>query len=257
MQSNDVIYLATVCIEPNRWGSRQPSFCVSDWLDRITADGFDGVELWEFHYTGADEQERQRLIERRAAVPLYNTYATFGDSPEEADHRAAAAEAIENLDASGVKYNIGRDAEQMGTFRKNLLAWADQVPDSCRLLCECHPGTLLEKVDDAMAFFADLDPNRFAVIAHLDNDAQSLENWVEKFGDRLQHLHMQRRTAEHDPTTPSGRKSLADCVAALTRHDYHGSLSVEFTRGIGRDEDIETVYANAAADRAAYLEAKS
>ena len=36
----------------------------------------------------------------------------------------------------------------------------------------------------------------------------------------------------------------------VNRHKFAGSLAIEFTRGIGRNEEIEAIYANACVDRA-------
>lgn len=249
------IYIATVCLETNRWSSKRPSFAVSDWLDRFAADGFDGVEMWENHYLLADAEEQARLIER-GPIALFNTYAGFSDSPEHAEQRDAAAEAIAKLAAAGVKYNCWGKAEQIDEFRRNVLTWAEQVPATCRLLCECHQGTPLDTVEACIAFFDGLDPQRFGIITHIPADAAALEQWVTTFGPRLQHLHLQTRTPETDPTTPPGRDALRRSIAVLADHGYDGSASIEFTRGIGPEEQIESVYANALTDRNAYLEVR-
>ena len=55
------IYLSTVCLEKNRWGRREPSFKVSEWTQRLAEYGFDGIELWEFHYLLADDAEKAKL----------------------------------------------------------------------------------------------------------------------------------------------------------------------------------------------------
>ena len=68
------IYIGTVGLDRTRWGSRQPSIMVSDWLSRFKADGFDGVELWEFHFARADEREQERLVAEAAPVAVYNSY---------------------------------------------------------------------------------------------------------------------------------------------------------------------------------------
>ena len=252
--SEQPIYIATVCLERNRWGSHQPSFAVSEWLERIEADGFSGIELWAFHYLLAGPEEQARLADLAAPIALFNTYASFADEAQAAQQRADAAAAIAQLGATGVKYNVGRDADRIDEYRRNVIAWADQLPPTCRLLCECHPGTPLETIDQAKAFFDDLAPQRFGIMAHLMDDPAGLEQWVTAFGPRLQHIHIQRRTPEADPTTATGRKTMAACVGVLKAHGFAGSASIEFTRGIGKDEHIESIYTNALADRAAYAE---
>jgi len=237
VQDRHPIYLATVCLERNRWGSRQPSFRVSNWLDRFAADGFDGIELWENHYLRADAAEQARLD---GQVAIFNTYAGFTDAAADVAHREQAAAAIARTGAGGVKYNLGGDAARLAEYRRNLLAWAAQLPASCRLLCECHPGTVLESVDAARRFLAELDPVRFGVIAHVRGDCAGLENWLATFGPRLQHLHLQLREL---PVTGA---------EVLRARGFAGSAAVEFTRGIGREEQIEALYANARADLAWY-----
>ena len=146
------IYISTVALDPTRWGRRIPSFDVSAWLPRFAGDGFDGVELWEFHFLPAEKADQERLVAAASSVAIYNSYVGFAD--EDAEARAAAAEAITRLQPRAVKYNLGGDAARKDEYRRNLLAWADALPADCRLLCECHQGSILEQVADAAAFFA-------------------------------------------------------------------------------------------------------
>ena len=247
MSSKNAIYIGTVCLERNRWGSREPSFRVSEWLARFKADGFNGIELWENHVVRADAAEQARLVDAAAPVAIYNSYAGSADGDGEA--RAKAADAIAKLGASAVKYNLGGEAIRLNEYRRNLLVWAKQVPASCRLLCECHAQTVLEHIEAADAFFADLDPARFGVIVHLTGDAEGLERWFAALGPRVQHLHVQMRGQETDPTVPANRKPFDACFEVVKRHGYAGSVTIEFTRGIGRNEEIEALYANACVDR--------
>ena len=246
-------YLATVCLERNRWGSRRPSLRASEWIGRAVREGFDGVELWENHYLAADAQERADLLELRAQVAVFNTYAGMSDDPADAEQRRRAAEALLQLSVPAVKYNLGRDPAKHDEYRRNLLNWEATLPAACALLCECHPGSVLEEPDAAAAFLADLDPARFAAIAHISGDAAALQRWTAALGPRLRHVHVQCRTPEH--ATPAGRAQLAACVDVLRAAGFTGSAAVEFTRGIGPNERIEAIYANARADLAALREA--
>jgi len=254
MKSNHKnIYIGTVCLDPTRWGSRQPSLAVSDWLERFRGDGFDGVELWEFHFTAAGEAERDRLVAAATPLAIYNSYVGFAD--DDAAARSIAVGAIARLRAQAVKYNLGPDAAKLGEYRRNLLAWAEQLPDSCRLLCECHPGTVLEKVDDAAAFFADLDPARFGVIVHVMGDADGIKPWFAGLHGRIDHLHVQMRDPGTDPTVPENRPPFDACFDVVKAGGFQGSATIEFSRGIGKDEDTETIYRNACADLAYCREA--
>ena len=242
------IYISTVALDPTRWGRRTPSFDVSAWLPRFERDGFDGVELWEYHFLSADKEEQDRLVAASAAVAIYNSYVGFAN--EDAEARAAAAEAIRQLQPRAVKYNLGGDAAKLDEYRRNLLAWADALPADCRLLCECHPGTILEQVADAAAFFADLDPVRFGVVAHVSGNSAGTESWFSEFNGRLQHLHVQRRGSESNPSVAANRPTLDASFAAVKAHGFAGSVAIEFSRGMGRDEDIEEIYTNACTDLA-------
>jgi sugar phosphate isomerase/epimerase len=246
--NNQQFLIGSVCLERNRWGNRRvPSFAVSDWLPRFKADGFDGVELWQFHYTLADDSERVRLTQAAEMLPIYNSYIGFEDA--DAPARGEAVAVIDRLGARGVKYNLGRKPELLPEYRRNLLAWADALPASCRMLCECHPGTVLETPEAAVSFFADLDPERFGVIVHVGNpDTGSVSQWFDAFGQRVCHLHVQCRSVEFDPETPAGKAALDASMAVVKSHGFKGSVTLEFTRGIGRDETIEDLYANVCKD---------
>lgn len=253
MTRSHPIYLASVCLERNRWGSKQPSFRVSEWLERIAADGFDGLELWENHYLLAEAEERDRLERSAGAAAVFNTYAGFSDSPSDLEHRLRAAEAIARLGTGAVKFNLGREPARLGEYRRHLLSWADQLPPHCRLLCECHPGSVLETCEAASDFLSELDPERFGVIVHLSGDADGPGRWLTAFGPRVRHLHLQCRKPED--ASAEGRARLAAGVALLANHGFDGSASVEFTRGIGRDENIHALYAHALSDLRAYSQA--
>lgn len=252
-RTNSSIYIGTVCLDRNRWSSRQPSIVVSDWLERFRSDGFDGVELWQYHFLAAEEAEQQRLVEAAAPLAVYNSYAGFTD--EDAPARAKAAEAIARLQAGAVKYNLGGDAAKRDEYRRNLLAWSERVPASCRLLCECHSGTVLERVEDAAAFFEGLDPERFGVIAHVTGDAETLGRWFAGLRGRLGHLHVQMRGPETDPTVAENRPPYDACFDVARAEGYEGSVTIEFSRGIGKGEDVEAIYRNACVDLAYCREA--
>lgn len=239
------IYLATVCLDRNRWGSRKPSFEVSRWISRFEKDGFDGVELWEFHYLEAGLAEQERLVDA-AYVAVYNSYVGFADADVEA--RQQAATAIAALRPASVKYNLGADPSKLAEYRRNLLQWSDALPADCRLMCECHSGTVLEAVDEAVAFFSDLDADRFGVIAHVNGESRGASPWLDAFGSRVGHLHVQLRQPDFDPGDAGGRQGVDEAFGCVVAAGFNGSVSVEFTRGIGRDEDIENLYANACAD---------
>ncbi len=244
-QGSQEIYIATVALERTRWGRKECSFCVSEWLGRFAADGFDGVELWENHYLLADSEEQRRLAESGQIV-IYNSYVGFDD--DSADARATAAEAIARISPRGVKYNFGHKQELTEEYARNLMGWEKQIPERCVLLCECHGGTVLETIEAARTVFDPLDPDRFGLMVHCSSGASDSAKWLEVFGDRVKHIHVQLRDAESDPSTTEGGAGLRQGLSGLFAAGFRGSISVEFTRGIGKDEDIEVLYKNACTD---------
>lgn len=246
MQIRNRILIGTVCLERNRWSSRQPSFTVSEWLPRFAGDGFDGVELWGFHYHKVDAAEQARLQDA-GPIDVFNSYVGFDD--EATDALLNEADAVSCLKARAVKYNVGRQVAALPGYRDKLLSWADMLPADCRLLCECHPGTALEEPEQAASFFTGMDADRFGIIIHVGNvNADSVSRWFELHDSRIQHVHVQFRRDEDDPATPAGRAALSGSLQIVKDHGFVGSLTLEFTRGIGRDEDIEVIYANACSD---------
>lgn len=245
MKTSIPIYIGTVCLEKNRWGSREPSFKISEWAERFAEDGFEGIELWEFHYLLADESEKEQLC--KLDIPIvYNSYANFADEGKESQLKAA--QAIKDLRPEALKYNLGHDKEKLDEYRCNLLKWADLIPSDCKLLCECHQGTVLEDPDFAGKFFADLPAERFGVMVHPITDAEKLKQWFDVFGERVCELHFQFRTPESDPSVEPGCKALEKAVTILQDYEFSGVATIEFTRGIGKDEDIRELYANACSD---------
>ena len=237
------IYMATVALEPNRWGSKESSFPVSEWMDRFDEDGFDGVEIWDNHYLKASADEQSRLAEK-APIAVFNSYVGFDDASAKA--RQQTAQAITKCGSWGIKYNFGYNTDLVEEYTRNLLEWEKSLPPHCVLLCECHQGTPLETVEAAKAVFDQLDPERFALIVHLAMDGS--RDWFEAFGKRIKHVHIQLRDDVSDPSKPEGREALRTSIARTLENGFEGSFSLEFTRGIGKDEKIEELYANASSD---------
>jgi hypothetical protein len=203
------------------------------------------IELWEFHYLLADESEKQKLTEVEIPI-LYNSYVGFTD--EDAEARSKAAEAINKLQSHALKYNIGNDLEKFEEYRNNLISWSEEIHPDCRILCECHGGTLLEDLDTAIKFHKDLDPKRFGIIQHPAGNLESFKKWQNAFPGQIEQLHMQFRTPESNPSTPECRESLKSLANYLKDQNFKGKLTIEFTRGIGRDEEIDEIYENACSD---------
>jgi hypothetical protein len=242
---NIPIYIGTVALEKNRWGSRDPSFKVSEWAGRFANDGFDGIELWEFHYLLADDSEKENLANLEIPI-LYNSYVGFTDAEKEA--RDNAVKAINKLKAPALKYNLGHDSEKLEEYKKNLLAWSEAIHPDCRILSECHEGTVLDDLDIAIEFHRDLDPKRFGIIQHPAGNTEDFKKWYDAFPEQVDQLHMQFRTPESDPSTKECRESLEKLAEFLKDKQFDGKATIEFTRGIGKEENINEIYDNACSD---------
>jgi len=257
------IYFGTILIEPNRWGSREPSFRVSDWLPRLREAGFDGVELWENHALRADEAERQRLIDADPPLVLFSTYDRGED--ETAEQRQRVAALIRRLGIGGMKFNVGGDADRREEYLRNLCRWTTDLPVGFRMLCECHGGTILEDPAEALRAFEEVEvmpafaaagPRRIEAIVHFAASPDKLHHWFTVLGDRITHIHVakirggNKETGERLDRRPEEGRARLD---VLRRHGFAGTFTLEFTEGVQRDQssdEIETLYEHALADLA-------
>ena len=243
------IYIGTVLLEKNRWAARRtPTFQVSEWLDRFRNDGFSGVELWAHH---ADEPEELALLEASSlSIPIFNSYASFADTGQEERDRAVSL--VRRLNSPFIKYNIGADPVLRETYMKNLRTWRAEIPNSVTLLCECHPGTLIEDAVEARRFFDEMGMESHGIIVHPFNRLDTLAEWFELFGPAITHAHLQMRDDDDgmvrfDRFPQRARKALS----ILKSFDFQGSFTLEFTEGTGSPyENIEDLYENAQRDLA-------
>ncbi|QHI70122.1 sugar phosphate isomerase/epimerase family protein [Tichowtungia aerotolerans] len=248
MEKSFKIYMATVLLDRNRWTEeRNPSVKVSNWLERFSADGFDGLELWSFHATYASEEEQARLEQSALPIRLFNSYACFDreDSAQETDVVAAI-----RFGARGIKYNIGSDPALRKTYLKQLAAWRERVPQNIQLLCECHPGTIIEQPVAARAFFDELGMDGHGIIVHPFSRFDSLEEWLDLFGPDVMHAHMQMTDESGKLIRFDKRSDLAEqAIRIMQKKGYCGSYSLEFTEGVAAPgETPEMLYENARKD---------
>lgn len=242
-----VILLATVAIEPNRWTKeKRPSILVSEWLQRAKNDGFDGVELWENHVFGAAPEERRRLRDFTQGLRVFlNCYTTFSKDEDNAvgHSPASVAEAAADLAARGVKFNVGDRASETRRYYANVAQWLSVLPDSTVPLCECHPGTILEKPADASAFFSSPEMDSVRFIVHPAKTAPGeLEDWIGT--GRIAHAHIQSRAMplEENSAAIARIRRLHSAVPEI-------SYSIEFTSLTqAPDETPERSYAAAVRD---------
>ncbi|MDP6779632.1 MAG: hypothetical protein QGI83_22950 [Candidatus Latescibacteria bacterium] len=246
----DRIYIGTILLEKNRWANpKTPTYAVSEWLDRFDEAGFDGMELWEYHATLCAQEELNALEEKATPVAVYNPYCDFDDAS--AGDRQSAVEMVQRLGAKGVKYNVGKEPGLRGQYLKNLATWREALPGGCRMLCECHPGTILEEPADAASFFDELGRDKTEIIVHgLRPDLDQLKAWFDAFGPAITHVHLQL-------SNEAGRREMLrnqpdhvrDAMQVMRAGGFERSFTLEFTQGTGEpDETIEGLWEAALSD---------
>jgi len=251
------IYLGTILLELNRWNSKKPVVKVSEWLECIQNDGFDGLELWEKHILKAEipSKEVQALKEAQVPVSIYNSYAGLG--PEDEKQRKKAAEYIKKLGAGGVKYNFGSEEKMLDTYIENLKKWDSMLPEDCRLLCECHGGTIMEDPALAKKVFSKLAKDHYQVIVHCFDEPDKLKEWFQNLGSRITHAHVSiKDEAGRGVRLRQAPERTAENLQLMKNYDYRGTFTLEFTEGLrSKDENVEDLY-RAAVDDLKYLKAK-
>lgn len=246
------ILMGSILLDVNRWGKpKTPTYEVSAWADAFKAEGFDGVELWEYHATLCSDAECERLARDRFLSTLYNIYSDFDDASQ--NERTAAAEMIAKLGSRGVKFNVGKDPALRDEYLKNLRAWREAVPDTCVLMCECHPGTIVETPEAAKSFFDDLDMNGWEVMVHCFIPEQDvLQRWFDQFGAKITHAHVQMRDDQRNIMRLDEDPERAKAALSLMYDaGFSGSYTVEFAKGTREPgENIDDLWAAAKADLA-------
>ena len=246
------IYIGTILLEKNRWRKEPPAIKVSQWLNRFAEDAFDGVELWERHYTEASKEKRESIVSGPLPIAVYNTYVAFCD--DSCDQRYLAAKAAHNLKATAIKYNLGNDISRKDEYIRNLRSFKSALPDGCRLLCECHSGTIMHDPLVASDILDELSDSCYQTIVHGFSDPEATAMWLSHLKDRITHVHVSIRNSRSLNTTlrESSTKA-AQCIAALKEGGFRGTYTLEFAKGLrNEDENSEDEYA-AARDDLAFL----
>lgn len=248
------IYLGSILLEPNRWkAGKEPSFRLSEWIPRIREAGFDGIELWENHYLKADAREQAALRAARF-FPIFNTYAGFDSDDGMRKDREAAASGIRVLKSGALKFNVGAKAERFAEYARVTKEWAATLPDSTRLLCECHAGTVLETPEGAERAFAEwAETERYQAIVHaFSTPPKILAEWMKRLRPRVTHVHVQVRDENGGLLRLNRRPSeVREALQVLKDHGFSGSFTLEFTEGTRTAEDRpDRLFANALQDLA-------
>lgn len=254
------ILLGTVAIEPNRWGLAReggdPVIALSDWTEPIGDAGFDGLELWEKHVTATTEAEADAVLDGPIPVTVLNTYA-----PLEADDaaRRSAADWARRAGVGAMKFNTGTDPEQAELYGERIADWLELLPDATRLICECHWGTVAE--DPAVAgqiLSAAGPPERVQALVHLGDQPDDLRAKFDAHGDRITHVHVNFLDGLEAPLLRDIRDTVESRVGLLDSLGFDGTWTIEFTHGVGTDNDnpgetLESAIADLAVLRALML----
>ncbi len=238
------IYLGTVSMEKNRWGSKEPSFEVSKWLEKARVDGFDGIELWEGHLTRASATEYKALCDTDFPI-VFNCYERFDD-----DNITPAleklAEHIKNVGAFAVKFNLAKCDKMVEEQLRLIWEWQKLVPEHVQMWCECHAGSAMEDVGNAQNFFLQTPSPRFNAIVHIGDFKKQLDEKIQAYGDRIVHIHLQTFREDNVRTCLCAQKEWNEAALdALLKLPQIQSATVEFTK----EEDTPAgMYANAVED---------
>jgi sugar phosphate isomerase/epimerase len=241
------IYLGTVLLEKNRWldGERVPSFAVSDWVDRIAEAGFDGIELWQNHAFLVPREEQEKLRASPIPVKIFNSYDRCGRETQE--ERARAAEMAEFLSADGMKFNFGRDPARHAEYCETVKTWRAMLPRDFRFLCECHGGTTIEDPRRAAETFEQLGRSDYEIIIHGFGGGQAdVMGRFKLHGRRITHIHACLSGARDGAMRETAVRARTRLLRDL---GFRGSFTIEFTEGVGSDdEDAEMLFRNAVRD---------
>ena len=237
------IYISSVLLERNRLSSEKtPSYRVSEWSERFADAGFDGIELWENHLLLAESAEREAILGGPLPVTVLNTYCGFDDAGEEG--RKASASLARFLGVAAVKFNFGNERSLAQTYIDNLTTWRDELPEGCRLLCECHPDTVLEEPDRAADILNSARINiEIIVHAFSGDDESSLRRWLNAFGPAVTHIH----------AVLSDRNRVNRRVEMIKQANFAGTCSIEFCVGVNQPSESMNKLLSTAADDLRYL----
>ncbi len=261
MRAND-IYLATICIEKNRWAKeRRSSIDLFEYIPLIADAGFNGIELWEQHATGLDPEAlaraRDLALEKRCPIVIYNTYVLTIPEERHVAHRRRLDEIGRALGVRAYKYNIttaarlarrageeaGASEQEQGAGREAALRfvrdWAAET--DADFLCECHGGTIMEEPGPAAEVLRELGPGRFGAILHsLTDEDEAFERDLEHKKELLRHVHV--------PYADRHRERIAARVKRLRDTGARLTWSIEFSSPVTDGADNETCFRAAVED---------
>jgi sugar phosphate isomerase/epimerase len=243
-------FIGTIALERNRWTpGRQPTYRVSAWIPRFRQAGFDGMELWEKHARWVDPREQVAIAESGFPTAVLSSYVSL-DEPDDTQ-RAEAVRLARRIGAGAIKFNLGNDPAAYDSYIARLRDWRALIPEHMRLLCECHPGTVVDTPEAARCLVQQLAPGRIDIIIHpFIVPPTMLCRWFDALGRAITHAHIQLRDAQGRFVRLDRNLPLVQHALQIMRsYGFYGSFTVEFTEGVGVDhEDPDAIFAAAVAD---------
>lgn len=235
------ILLGTVALEPNRWGtvdpSRRATISLADWLPGIAAAGFDGIELWDGHLDDDDD-----VVDGPLPIVVFNSYVSFDDADPTA--RTGVARQVRRCASRGVKFNVGNDPAHERAYADRLAAWVEVLPEGCAALCECHAGISIaeDPATAARLFEAAGSPARVQAIVHTHESADHLRARFDAYGDRITHVHVNHLDVARGrtPRLADIRADLEATVELIRRLGFTGTWTIEFVAGLLSADDHPT-----------------
>ncbi|KGX92080.1 hypothetical protein N781_03050 [Pontibacillus halophilus JSM 076056 = DSM 19796] len=242
------MYINTVLLEKNRWADdKQPSILISEWIETFRRSGFTGIELWHYHVTRVEEEEVKKLAKSKLPIQIFNSYVSFTDEDEE--ERAQVASLIHTLSIPRVKINFGSKEEELETYVSNLKRWMTQLPSSCQILCECHPGTVLASPQVAREVLSEFSPSKVQVIVHPFHESVQLNKWFTYLKMRISHMHCSVYEKHKFHCLKERAELVQERIRQLQFFQYNGTYSLEFTKGVAEEnENTSLVYEHAVQD---------
>lgn len=246
-------YLGSVLLEKNRWRHLEPpALKLSQFAGALRNSGFEQIELWEFHYLKADDEERRQLRDGPLSFPVFNTYAQFKEGDEYAQRLEQVRAAVLDIGSAAIKFNVPKEPELLDAALGLAKDWIATFPAHVRLYCECHPGTALEERQAAAQAFADLPEDRFAAIVHtMSSSADQVQSWFDALGHRIVHMHIQTRNEQGKFCPASDQSERArQTFDTLLHCGFVGTATFEFTTGCATPtETPEALLQSVEADR--------
>lgn len=251
--------LGTVAIEPNRWGTirddRSPETRLSEWLGHIAELPVDGIELWEGHVAGVDDDEADAVLAGPVPIRIHNSYVGF-DDPDPAQ-RDGAADWVRRTRARAVKFNVGNDPALERVYGERVAAWVESLPLDVVVICECHQGISIAEDLAVAARILDAagPPDRVQALVHTHDAADLLTAKFDALGERITHVHVNHldfAVMQHPPLREIEDR-LGETVAHLRRLGFTGSWTLEFVAGLLTERDHPAALLDQAADDLAVL----